>query len=57
MDQEFLKESFKVIRIQAFEQAIQMVSTKMGTTSDPRIIVQLMDELRKMIAITQQEQL
>lgn len=57
MDNEFLKESFKVIRVQAFEQVLELLSKKLHTTSDPRSIVRMMDEVRVMIDMTKSEKL
>lgn len=53
MDETFLKESFVSIRIQAFEQILELVNSKLHSTSDPRTILNLMDEIRKMIKLTQ----
>jgi len=50
--EEYLKESFSSIRIQAIEQCIELVKQKIGFTSDPRSMTNLIDDLRKMLEYT-----
>lgn len=51
--EDFLKDSFKMIRIQALEQAMMLCKAEIGKSSDPRVLLTLIDNLRKLIKITE----
>jgi hypothetical protein len=52
----FMRDSFKVIRIQAIEQCLELIKQKIGSSSDPRSIIQLMDDLRVMLEYTKERE-